>query len=201
MTDDRLTMIESDIRGFLLPSYPEIIVRAEHWASDPSRIALYFIDEKFRGLYRRQRYHYLVSLIPTDYYRENLADSVWFELAPGERPEELVFPDEDLIAAIAPDVLGSLQTSGFIAALDESLCPVSVNSAVKSCAGDFRLAKQALEACGFDESDWSDVFHVLMERGAFCDCEILYNATEENRFKARHWKAQYERRSHQGKVN
>jgi hypothetical protein len=24
-----------------------------------------------------------------------------------------------------------------------------------------------------------DVFHVLMDRGGFCDCEILYNAAPE----------------------
>ena len=91
-TDDRLTMIESELRGFLRPSYPEIIVRAECWAADPARFTLYFIDEKFRGLYRRQRYHYLVNLIPTDYYRANLADSIWFELAPVNGPKNSSLP-------------------------------------------------------------------------------------------------------------
>ncbi len=60
-----------------------------------------------------------------------------------------------------------------------------------------RLAKQALHACEFEESEWSDVFHVLMEQGAFCDCEILYNAAEDSRLKARYWKAESVRRSHE----
>jgi len=198
MTDARIATVESEIRGFLRASYPEMVVRAENWTHDPSRIALYFIDEKFRGLYPRQRYHRLVHLIPSDYYRTNLADSIWFELAPGERPEDVVDPDDELIAAIAPDVLRSLQERDFFAALDDLLCPVNSNSQPQTCTGDFRQAKQALQMCGFEESDWSDVFHVLMEQGGFCDCEILYNAAEESRLKARYWKPECRRRSHEG---
>jgi hypothetical protein len=173
-----------------------MVVRAEYWAEDPSRIALYFIDEKFRGLYPRQRYHYLMHLIPSDYYRTNLADSIWFELTPDERVEDIISPDESLIASIAPDVLRCLHERGFFAALDQLLCPNDTNSLVQSCAGDFHFAKQVLRACGFKESDWSDVFHVLMEEGAFCDCEILYNAAPDSGLKVRYWKAQHERKSH-----
>jgi len=110
----------------------------------------------------------------------------------------MVDPDEKLIAAIAPDVLRSLQERGFFAALDDLLCPVNSDSQLQTCTGDFQRAKQALQKCGFGESDWSDVFHVLMEQGGFCDCEILYNTAEESRLKASHWKAQYGRRSHDG---
>ena len=98
MHDSRLAKIESDIRGFVRASYPEMVVRAEYWAKDPSRIALFFIDERFRTLYPRQRYHYLVHLIPKDYYDSMLADTVWFELTPEERPEMVEDdPDEELI--------------------------------------------------------------------------------------------------------
>jgi Protein of unknown function (DUF2695) len=192
MRDARVVRIESEVREFVRASYPEMVVRAEYWKDDPSRIALYFIDEKFRRLYPRQRYHYLVHLIPSDYYRANLAESIWFELSPDEQAEELVFPDEELIAAIAPDVLRSLRERGFFAALDELFLSVDSNSLPQICAGDFRQAKQALQTCGFEESDWSDVFHVLMEQGAFCDCEILYNAAEESRLKAQHWRRKHE---------
>jgi hypothetical protein len=173
MNDSRLAKIESDVRGFVRASYPEMVVRAEYWTHDPSRIALFFIDERFRGLYARQRYHSLVHLIPGDYYRSTLADTVWFELAPDERTEMVEHPDEKLIASITPDVLGALQEKGFFAALDELLCPTSNKSEPQKCSGDFRYAKQALQVCGFEQSDSSDVFHVLMEQGAFCDCEIL----------------------------
>ena len=195
MRDTRVARVESEVQEFVRASYPEMVVRAEYWKDDPSRIALYFIDEKFRGLYSRQRYHYLVHLIPSDYYRANLANSIWFELSPDEQPEELVHPDEELIAAIASDVLRSLRERGFFAALDELLLPIDSNSQPQTCAGDFRQAKQALQTCGFDESDWSDVFHVLMEQGAFCDCEILYNAAVESRLKAQHWRRKHQEHS------
>jgi len=97
MNDGHLAKIESEVRGFVRAAYPEMVVRAEYWTEDPSRIALFFIDERFRGLYARQRYHYLVQLIPSDYYRSTLADTVWFELAPDERPETIEHPDQELI--------------------------------------------------------------------------------------------------------
>ncbi len=82
----------------------------------PSRIALFCIDKRFDGLYSRQRYHSLVHLIPKDYYDSFLADSVWFELTPGQRPEDVEEdPDEDLILSITPDVLRLLQERGFFA--------------------------------------------------------------------------------------
>ena len=154
---------------------------------------MFFVDERFRGLYRRQRYHYLVHLIPKDYDDCFLADAMWFELTPGERPEEIEEdPDEELIASITPDVLASLQESGFFASLDDTLCPTNSATPPQTCSGDFRHAKETLQHCGFEESDWSDVFHVLMRQGAFCDCEIPYNAATESRLRSKYW----ERRSH-----
>jgi hypothetical protein len=194
MHDSRLAKIESDIRGFVRVSYPEMVVRAEYWAKDPSRIALFFIDEQFRTLYPRQRHHYLVHLIPKDYYDSTLADTVWFELAPEERPEMVEDdPDEELIASITPDVMGVLLEKGFFAALDEMFCPRSTEIQAQTCSGDFRYARQALQLCKFEESYWSDVFHVLMGQGAFCDCEILYSAATESRLKTQYW----QRKSHE----
>ena len=194
MRNSLLAKIESGIRGFVRASYPEMVVRAEFWAKDPSRIALFFIDERFRPLYRRQRHHYLVHLIPKEYYESVLADTVWFELTPEEHPEAVQDdPDDELIASITPDVMAVLREKGFFAALDEIFCPKSSATPAQTCSGDFRYAKQALQRCAFDESDWSDIFHVLMGQGAFCDCEILYNAATESRLKTQYW----QRRSHE----
>jgi hypothetical protein len=132
---DRLVKIESEVRQFVRAAYPAMAVRAKYWSHDPSRIALYFIDERFRGLYPRQRYHYLVHLIPDEYYRSNLADSVWFELTPGEDPASIEYPDEQLIAEIKPDVLGALQQSGFFTALDELVYPKDGDSRSRQCSG------------------------------------------------------------------
>jgi hypothetical protein len=123
---------------------------------------------------------------------------VWFELTPEERPEMIEDdPDEELIASIAPNVTGALEGRGFFAALDDMFCPQEKSATPpQTCSGDFRYAKQALQRCGFEESDWSEVFHVLMGQGAFCDCEILYNAATESRLKSQHWQRRaHERRS------
>lgn len=189
MADRALAKIESDVRGFIRASYPDMIVRAEYWRQDPSRIALFFIDERFRELYPRQRYHHLVHLIPREYYDSFLADAVWFELTPEQGSEDIEEdPDEDFIKSITPDVMRSLQARGFFAQLDDVLCPANGTTPLDACCGDFRHAKKALRHCGFEESDWSAVFHVLMGKGAFCDCEILYNTVTASRLKSQYWK-------------
>lgn len=194
MHDNRLAKLESDVREFVRASYPAMTVRAEYWAKDTSRIALFFVDERFKGLYPRQRYHYLVHLIPKDYYDSFLADAVWFELTPGQRPEDVEEdPNEEFIASITPNVLSSLRERGFFSELDNMFCPRNSMTSPQSCSGDFRHAKRTLQRCGFEESDWSDVFHVLMGQGAFCDCEILYNAAAESRLRSQHW----QRRAHE----
>lgn len=188
MQESDLARIESDLRGFVHGSYPEMTVRVEHWEQDRSRIAVFFIEKRFEGLYRRQRYHYLLHPIPKDYFNAVLGDAIWFELTPDEDVDTLPDdPDKQFIADIIPNVLGALKAKLFFSALDDVFCPESSVTKAQACSGDFRHAKQALQACGFEESDWSDVFHVLMEQGAFCDCEILYNVAPESRLKARDW--------------
>ena len=180
--------IEADLCGFVRQAYPNMVVRVERWAEDPSRIALFFIEERFESLYPRQRYHYLIHLIPKEFYDSKLAEAVWFELAPGESPGETEDdPDDEYISEIAPDVMATLQGCGFFRALDELFSPADGAEAENTCAGDFAVAKQALKRWNVEEADWSDVFHVLMDRGAFCDCEILYNAAPESRLRSQHW--------------
>lgn len=190
MNDIRLATLETDLRRFVQSAYPKMVVRAEYWSHDPSRIAVYFIEERFRDLYPGQRYHYLLHLIPEDFYRAYLADAVWFELAPGEYPESIELPDEQLIAAIKPDVLKTLQARGFFTALYEMLYSKNGGDR-RECSGDFRHSKQVLERCGIAQSDWNDVFHVLMDEGAFCDCEVLYNFAPESRLRAEYWRSSH----------
>ena len=58
--------------------------------------------------------------------------------------------------------------------------------------GDYRQARTTLLARGFREDELFDVFHVLMARGGYCDCEILYNAAEASRLKTEYWQARAE---------
>ena len=107
-------------------------------------------------------------------------------LAPSESPETPRLPDDDLIASITPDASLALKNRGFFNVLDDTLCPVSPSLEAVRCKADFSNSRAALLACGFPESDYADVFGVLMSLGAFCDCEVLYNVAEENRLKSRY---------------
>ncbi|HYM00833.1 MAG TPA: DUF2695 domain-containing protein, partial [Blastocatellia bacterium] len=185
--------IQADILGFARVSYPQMQVRVEPWAEDATKLALYFVEEKFASLYPAQRYHYLSHLIPQDYLEQHLADSIWFELAPGENPEDLHYPDEDLIAEITPDVMDCLAGTSFFEGLDDAFCPVEPEAARAACYGDYRGSRAVLEAEGFAEEDeLFDIFHVLMAKGGYCDCEILYNVAKGSRLAGEYWRARAE---------
>jgi hypothetical protein len=181
--------LEAEVRGLVRRAYPQIDVRIEPWSDDPGRLAEYFTEAQFASLYPAQRYHYLRHLIPDDFYERHLADSEWFELAPGERPEDLVYPDSELIADIMPHVMRCVLGAGVFEALDDILCPADPARPRRRCHGDYRHARAELLARGFREEELFDLFHVLMARGGYCDCEILYNAGEVSRLKGEYWRA------------
>ncbi len=186
--------IVADLRRFVTPSYPEIDIRAVPWKRDPTRLAIYFTDSKFAVIYPYQRWHYLTHLIPAEYQTGHLDNSVWFELAPGEKPEDLQYPDEELIDTITPAVMRRLIGSRFFEFLDDVMCPQNADRERCQCWGDFRNSRPILLSRGFQEHEMFDVFHVLMRQGGFCDCEILYNVSEQNRLKAEYWVARSEGR-------
>jgi hypothetical protein len=95
------------------------------------------------------------------------------------------------IVPLGADVSLALKNRGFFNVLDDTLCPVSPSLEAVRCKGDFSNSRAALLECGFPESDYADVFGVLMSLGAFCDCEVLYNVAEEDRLKSRYWKTQH----------
>jgi len=103
------------------------------------------------------------------------------------RMEEL--PDSEFVASITLDVMRCLDHSGFFEKLDDLLCPKDDSHIPESCSGDCKLSESILRVSGFEESDFADVFDVLRAKGGFCDCEILYNASESNRLKSKYWQA------------
>jgi len=178
-----------------------MVVEVESQDQDKNRLVIRFVDQKFADLFPWQRSHYLSHLIPSKYCEEHIPNSTWIELAPGERWEELDSPDEEFIASIAQDVLGYLSSVRFFEALDDRLCPANKEIVAATCFGDFRNSKSALRQCGVDEADFS-VFHALMSKGGFCDCEVLYNAGENSRLRKEYWRGRGENRKpyhpHQG---
>jgi hypothetical protein len=173
--------LEETLYEFIKPSYPDIKIEVVD-NTDNIR-CLYFIDEKFKGLYPQQRYHYLIHLIPEDFYKQNLENTTWFELAPDENPDELHYHDQETIEAIKETILTILKNKvNFVTLLDNEF----VTETVK-CFGDFRHSKKILSDLNFSDEDQFDIFHVLMDEGAYCDCEILYNVFRESEFSKKYW--------------
>ena len=176
--------IQEALASFIHPSYPEMEIRVEAWADDPSRLAIYFRETKFALLYPQQRWHYLHHLIPAEFQERYLSSSVWFELAPGESPSDLLYSDEEIVADITEPIMTILNKTSFFATLDEAFTHRE-NPAV--CWGDFGTAKSILPTKGFVESEYFDVFSVLMAQGGYCDCEILLNVAHDSAFARRYW--------------
>ncbi|MBW1809762.1 MAG: DUF2695 domain-containing protein [Deltaproteobacteria bacterium] len=189
-----LGKIREDILTFVRSSYPDMQVRVEPWSEDPSKIALFFIEKKFEPIYPLQRYHYLCHKIPKDYQDRELANTIWFELAPGESPEDLRYPDEELIEEITPDVMKCVIAAQILEALDDVMCPVDGDTPREKCHGDYRHTRPILLERRFTEDEFFDVFHVLMAQGGNCDCEILFNIAKGSRLATEYWSARAEGR-------
>lgn len=96
--------------------------------------------------------------------------------------------DDDLIASITPDVMACLHRASFFEKLDDLLCPKKGSNPSEKCSGDFKLSERLLRASDFSIDDLADIFGVLEVQGGCCDCEILYNVSESNRFKSEYWR-------------
>jgi Protein of unknown function (DUF2695) len=98
--------------------------------------------------------------------------------------------DDELISSIAPDVMKCLARCSYFEKLDELLSPEDNSTPPQNCDGTFRLSKTILLASGFERDALDDIIAVLQSRGGFCDCEVLYNAAETSRLKAKYWRSQ-----------
>lgn len=123
--------LQEKLYEFIRPRYPDIVIKVEDTADNIRQ--LYFTDDKFNLLYPKQRYHYLVHSIPLDFYDQHLQNATWFELAPGENPDELEYHDEETIIDIKDDILSILRNkTDFFNILDKEF-----NSQKVKCFGDF----------------------------------------------------------------
>jgi Protein of unknown function (DUF2695) len=178
MTTEKL---QEMLYKFVRPSYPDVKINVVDTAESVRQ--LYFTDEKFKVLYPKQRYHYLIRLIPSDFYHQNLQDTEWFELAPNENPDELEYHDQEAIDEIKEPILSILKDKvGFVALLDKAFILKGAK-----CFGDFRHSKNILIDLKFSDEDQFDIFHVLMNEGGYCDCEILYNIFRESEYSKKYW--------------
>jgi hypothetical protein len=178
--------LQDKLYEFVKPSYPDIKINVVDTAENVRQ--LYFTDEKFEVLYPKQRYHYLTHLIPSDFYDQNLQDTEWFELAPNENPDDLDYHDQETIDEIKDVILSLLKDrSDFVSLLDIEFTLKNVK-----CSGDFQHSKNILTDLKFSKEDQFDIFHVLMNEGGYCDCEILYNVFRDSEYSKKYWRDRQE---------
>jgi hypothetical protein len=99
---------------------------------------------------------------------------------------------DEFIASIRNDVIACLQDRLFFEKLDNLLCPADSSIPALHCSHTFSISTPLLKSLGFSDSDIEDIFDVLRSLGGFCDCEILYNASEDNRLKGDYWASRSE---------
>ena len=173
--------LQEKLYEFIKPSYPDIKINVVDSAENVRQ--LYFTDDKFEVLYPKQRYHYLTHLIPSDFYEQQLQDTEWFELAPNENPNDLDYHDQETIDDIKESIISILKDKvNFVSHLDKEFISESAK-----CYGDFRHSKRILTDLKFSNEDQFDIFHVLMNEGGYCDCEILYNIFKESEYSKKYW--------------
>ena len=179
--------LQNHLYSFIQPQLKEITIKVEINKEEESEIKhrIYFTDHSFLNLYPKQRYHKLIHLIPDEFYHEHLEKTFWFELAPGEESQDLNYHDDETIAEIKEPILSILRYKvNFVSLLDKEF---TNNNTL--CKGDFALSKEILNQLGFSKEDQFDIFHVLMDEGAYCDCEILYNVFKESNYGQAYWAA------------
>ncbi len=174
-------ILEKELFEYIKVSYPNIEINVID-EEDESR-HLYFIEEKFALLFPMQRYHYLIHLIPNEFYNKHLSNTIWHELAPNENVEELDYHDEETIESIKSDVLGIIEKkTDFIEQLDFQFSGQNYK-----CYGDFSHSKKILTNLTFTDEEQFDIFHVFMSEGGYCDCEILYNIFKNTNYSKKYW--------------
>lgn len=182
--------LEHTTKGYLVGIYPDIEVKIRPASNNPDHLEFYFTEKKFALLYPMQRYHYLINAIPGDFVKKHMASATWYELAPGEKPNDLHYPDDELIKSITPDVMKVLFKVGFFEALDEAMAPIDTTQKGESCWGDFRITQRILKEKGFAQTPHNDeifdICHVLMAQNGYCDCEVLFNIYQKSRLKTRY---------------
>ena len=115
--------LETDIRGFVRRAYPNIEVRVEPWADDPTRPAVYFTEAQFAVALPGAALPLPPPPDPRRLLRAPPEGHRVVRARPGERPDDLEYPDAELIADITPDVMRALFGARVFEALDDLLCP------------------------------------------------------------------------------
>lgn len=153
----------------VLPGIEVDVGRSQRW----QRMSVTFRHPSFAELLPEQRFRQLRSVIPEKFNEKHLRGAVWFELAPGETPEDLrQAPRSDDMADQEPTIACKLFDCGFFWALEEAMS----ESPIETCGGRFATCKKVLTAKGITGRGQRDACLVFIRQGAYCDCEVLLAA-------------------------
>ncbi|MDC0584672.1 hypothetical protein OAO55_02965 [Bacteroidales bacterium] len=157
--------------GFLKEKYPNIKIEVK--GKEPEQ-EIFFLEDSFKHLFPLQRYYFINGAIPDDFFDKHLSEAIWYELAPGEKPQDLEYHDEDVVAELHDEIIEMLsEKSEYKTVLKEKLEASGVPST------DFRISKEIFNEFSLHPKEQFDIFHVFMHEGAYCDSEILPNVFGE----------------------
>ena len=169
---DSHTKLQAKLTRLLAEKFPGITIevgRSERW----DRTALTFRWDGFDDLLPEERFHRLFHSIPKDVYEKHLQGCVWHELGGRESVEQfLKLPRSEDVRDREPRVIRKLTGIGFF----EELAGELGEEPTSRCVGDFSAVRRILAAKKLSKPAQRDALLVLMRNGAFCDCEVLFNA-------------------------
>ncbi|MFH0964256.1 MAG: hypothetical protein V2A58_09620 [Planctomycetota bacterium] len=155
--------------------FPDVAVRVCRDKYAPG-LNVEVISATFRDLLPEQRYHHVRRSFPEGTYPAELDNAVIVELAPDETLSELEGKTLDRRRLTNEEIEEKLRQIGFFRALGEKLgCGESGDGASKACREDFEKTQGVLREAGLSHEEELEVLEYLMERGAFCDCEVFRN--------------------------
>lgn len=163
------------VAGRLRKRFPDVTVEICQSKYAPG-LNVEIISEAFRPLLPEQRYHHMRHAIGEEGLPAELEKAVFVELAPGETLSELEDKMLEGRSLSDEDVEELLRQTGFLEALAVKLgCSKGLADAPQGCREDFRYSQEVLREAEVGHTEALEVLEYLMERGAFCDCEIMMN--------------------------
>jgi len=81
------TEITAKLLEYLTPYYPDMDIDVVD--EEDQKRHIYFTTRVFANRYPVQRNHNIIHNIPKDFYETELTETIWYELAPGENPDDL----------------------------------------------------------------------------------------------------------------
>ena len=152
-----------------LPGIEVEVDRSQRW----QRMTVTFRHRKFAALLPEQRFRTVLQLLPAELYEKDLRGAVWFELAPGETPEDVTQARRSQdVAEAEPRIADRLRKVAFFEALSRALG----ESPIEACTGDFAVSRRVLSDNGIVGEQQRDACLVFIRQGAYCDCEVLLTA-------------------------